>query len=121
MSQNVFKNKTFKLKMSKSWVNISFLFLLSKILNSVGNTTLLSLSICDVIEKFYSKFSRNIDIIDINGSQSELVGKILENLNNSMTVNAIRRKPLTSYLPNNSKILSTSTSDFQSSTNDASQ
>lgn len=60
-------------------------------IGSIGFTcsqdiTLLSISICEIIENVYSKLSRNVDIIDFSGSQSELAGEIVENLNNSMTV-----------------------------------
>ena len=50
------------------------------------NISTLSISICEIIEQFYTKYSRNVDIIDFGGAQGELVTKIMENLNNSMTV-----------------------------------
>ncbi|KAL7013534.1 hypothetical protein ACKWTF_015450 [Chironomus riparius] len=74
-------------------LKISYLILL--LTRALANTTLISQSICDAIEKFYSIYSRNVDIIDFNGSQSELIGEILRNLNNSMTV--------TVYKMNNSR------------------
>ena len=51
--------------------------------------TLLSISICEIIDNFYSKYSKNVDIINFGGLQMELVGKIMENLDNSMTVTLI--------------------------------
>jgi len=72
--------------------SLAFLLLNHQIASEV-NITQISLSICEAIEKFYSKYSRNVDIIDFNGSQGELIGKILGNLNNSMTV-TVYRKPI---------------------------
>ena len=46
----------------------------------------LSISICELIDNFYSKYSQNVDIIDFGGGQGELVDKIIENVNNSMTM-----------------------------------
>ncbi|CAG9811245.1 unnamed protein product [Chironomus riparius] len=76
-------------KLHGSCTMIKFIHLIlvsTKVLATIPSTTLISLSICGIIEKFYSIYSRNVDIIDFNGSQSELVGEILRNLNNSMTV-----------------------------------
>lgn len=50
------------------------------------NVTQLSISICEIIENFYSKYSKNVDVIDFGGLQGDLVGKIMENHNNSITV-----------------------------------
>jgi hypothetical protein len=50
------------------------------------NISLISISIRKVIEEFYTKYSRNVDIIDFGGDQTDLVNKIMENLNDSMTV-----------------------------------
>jgi len=73
------KSKKMKIK------EIFLLFLLTR-QGDLHNITILSISICEIIENFYTKYSRNVDIIDIGGSQGDLVGKIMENLNNSMTV-----------------------------------
>ncbi|CAG9811426.1 unnamed protein product [Chironomus riparius] len=53
------------------------------------NITLLSISICEIIENFYSKYSKNVDIINIGGTQDELVGEIMKNINSSMAVTLI--------------------------------
>ncbi|CAG9811423.1 unnamed protein product [Chironomus riparius] len=50
------------------------------------NTTLLSIAICEIIENAYAKHARNVEIGDLGGTQSELVGKIIENVKDSMTV-----------------------------------
>ena len=80
--------------MVKKLLIFTIYLLFPQIFTSAANTTLISLSICDAIEKFYTKYSRNVDIIDYSGSQSELVGKIMENLNNSMTVTVHKRQSL---------------------------
>lgn len=64
---------------------IFLLFLLTRPVD-LHNITILGIAICEIIENFYTKYSRNVDIVDIGGSQGDLVGKIMENLNNSMTV-----------------------------------
>jgi hypothetical protein len=56
------------------------------------NISLISISICKIIDDFYTKYSRNVDIIDFGGFQGELVDKIMENLNDSMTVTIKRSK-----------------------------
>ena len=70
---------------------IFLLFLLTSQVD-LQNITILSISICEIIENFYTKYSRNVDIVDIGGSHGDLVNKIMENLNNSMTVK-IQRTP----------------------------
>lgn len=52
--------------------------------------SLLIHSICDIIEKFYSKYARDVDIVDYGGAQGDLVDGIMKNLNDSMTVNLKR-------------------------------
>jgi len=69
---------------------LTFLLFDNQIASEV-NITQISLSICEAIEKFYSKYSRNVDIIDFSGSQGEVIGKVLGNLNNSMTVTVYRK------------------------------
>jgi len=39
----------------------------------------LSIAICEIIDKFYTKYSRNLDIVDFGGSNENLVGQIIKN------------------------------------------
>jgi len=39
----------------------------------------LSIAICEVIENFYSKYTRNLVIVDFGGSNNDLIGQIMEN------------------------------------------
>jgi len=73
------------MKSSKIFSIIFSVLLLTKSANS-QNLSLISFSVCEIIKEFYTKYSRNVDIIDFGGSQGKLIGKIMENLNNSMTV-----------------------------------
>jgi len=68
-------------------------------INSVNlqNISTLSISICEVIEKFYTRYSRNVDIIDFRGYQGDLVGKIMKNLNNSITLTIIKAKDIRNW------------------------
>ena len=66
-----------------SLINL-FLFL-TKLINS-QNVSLISTSICEIIEQFYTKYSRNIEIIDFSRSQGQLVTEITQNLNNLISV-----------------------------------
>ena len=61
-----------------------FLFL-TKLINS-QNVSLISTSICEIIEQFFTKHSRNVEIIDFSRSQGQLVTEITQNLNNLITV-----------------------------------
>jgi len=51
----------------------------------------LSIAICEIIEKFYTEYSRNIDIVDFGGSHDELVNEIMKNINNSIAVTVQKR------------------------------
>ena len=73
------------MKSTKFYFLTISILLHTKLVNT-QNISALSISICEIIEQFYTKYSRNVDIIDFGGSQGELVTKIMENLNNSMTV-----------------------------------
>ncbi|KAL7011710.1 hypothetical protein ACKWTF_014395 [Chironomus riparius] len=53
---------------------------------SSQNISVVGISICQIIEEFYTKYSKNIEIIDFGGFQGQLIEKIMENLNNSITV-----------------------------------
>jgi len=64
--------------------NFILLFCIKLILTQ--NISVLSIGICEIIEKFYTKYSRNLDIIDFGGAHSELVGQIMKNANNSMAI-----------------------------------
>jgi hypothetical protein len=82
---------------------------------SCQNISLISISICGIIEEFYTKYSRNVDIIDFGSSQSELVDKIMENLNDSMTVTIKRIQHPQNYtkkLVNQSILLFSNFQDF---------
>lgn len=50
------------------------------------NISTLSTAICEIIDKFYSKYSKNVDIIDFRRLQGDLVRKIMENSNNYLTM-----------------------------------
>ena len=62
------------------------LALQSQLLASASITTFLSHSICKVIEHFYIKFTNNIDIIDFDGTQGELITEVVQNIQDSITV-----------------------------------
>lgn len=68
-----------------------FIIIFSKSTNS-QISSVLSITICEIIRNFYTKYSRNVDIIDFGGSHSELISKIMENLNNSMTLTLNKSK-----------------------------
>ena len=65
---------------------LNFILLLSTKLALTQNISVLSIGICEIIEKFYTKYSRNLDIIDFGGAHSELIGEIIKNVNNSMAI-----------------------------------
>jgi len=75
----------------KFWI-FSILILFFTNSSNSQNISTLSISICEVIENIYTKYSINVDIIDFRGKQGDLVGKIMENLNNSMTLTIIKVK-----------------------------
>jgi hypothetical protein len=52
----------------------------------------MSIAICEIIQKFYTEYSRNLDIIDFGGSHDELITEIMKNINNSMAVTVQKRK-----------------------------
>lgn len=66
----------------------SYLIFHAKLTSSVEISTL-SLSVNEIIDEFYSKNSRNVDFIDFGGTQGDLVEKIMENLDNSITLTFI--------------------------------
>lgn len=79
------------------------------------NTSIISIAICEIIRNFYTKYSRNVDIIDFGGSQGELVEKIMKNLNNSMTVTLKKlhnSQVWTNRLKNQSILLFSNFEDF---------
>jgi len=51
----------------------------------------LSIAICEVIENFYSKYTRNLVIVDFGGSNNDLIGQIMEN-NKALLPIAIERR-----------------------------
>lgn len=63
-----------------------FLIFIPVKLASFENISLLSISIVEIIEEFYSKYSKNIEIINFGEFQGELVTKIGQNLNNLIAV-----------------------------------
>jgi len=68
------------------------------------NISTLGISICEIIDKFYSKHSQNVDIISFGRSQGKLVSKIMENLDNSMTV-TVKKQNLVKKLEGQSILL----------------
>lgn len=50
------------------------------------NLNELSYSIYETIENFYSKYSRFVDVIDIDGTNGEIANEIMKRLNNSISV-----------------------------------
>ncbi|CAG9811075.1 unnamed protein product [Chironomus riparius] len=67
-----------------SVISPSILFLTK--LTTSQDTTILSIAIGEIIEEFYSKYSKNVDIIDFRGLQGDLIGKIMKKSNNSLTL-----------------------------------
>lgn len=77
------------MKSTNFYYLINSLLILTKLTN-LQNISLLSNSIGEIIEQFYTKNSKNIDIIDFSGSQSQLVTEIAQNLNNLITVTILK-------------------------------
>ena len=67
------------------FLSILLVLFATKLVHS-QNISTISIGICEIIKKFYTKYSRNLDIIDFGGTQSELVGQIMKNVNDSMTL-----------------------------------
>ena len=74
-------------------MKIIFLVFQSLILALIGiklalnlNISVISIGICEIIENFYTKYSRNLDIIDFGGTNDELIGQIMKNVNSSMAI-----------------------------------
>ena len=72
--------------MNFSKLQIVILVIICNKLAISQNISAISIAICEIIDKFYAKYSQNLDIIDFDGSNSELVGHIMKNVNNSMTL-----------------------------------
>ncbi|KAL7014624.1 hypothetical protein ACKWTF_016034 [Chironomus riparius] len=93
-----------------------FILILLKSTNS-QNASILSIAICEIIRNFYTKYSRNVEIIDFGETQSELVNEIMKNLNNSMTLTLKKSfdpQTWTKKLTNQSILLFNNFEDFDS-------
>jgi len=74
----------------KFLIIIIFTFVSIKVTYS-QNITILGIAISEIIENSYTKYSKNVDIINPGGKQLDLVGEILKNLNNSITVTLVTK------------------------------
>jgi len=80
------------LEMRSSIVYFFIIFIYSVNLVYPKDNSMLSIAICEIIEKFYKEYSRNIDIVEIGGSHDELISEIMKNINNSIAVTVQKRK-----------------------------